>query len=115
MMQGYFYEESSLGVFLLVTVFLGGGTSYLTGRAIAITWRPWWQLVGYTLVLGMVVRFLHFSLFEGTLLSAYYYALDTAICFIVSLLGYAVTRTNQMVTQYHWITKRNGLLSWKRR
>ena len=52
MMQGYFYEESSLGVFLLVTVFLGGGASWLTGRAIAITWRPWWQLVGYMLILG---------------------------------------------------------------
>jgi hypothetical protein len=115
MMQGYLYEESSLGVFLLVTLLLGGGTSYLTGRAIAITWRPWWQLVGYTLILGMVVRFLHFALFEGTLLSPYYYALDTAICFIVSMMGYAVTRTGQMVTQYHWLTQRTGLISWKRR
>jgi hypothetical protein len=115
MMQGYFYEEDSLGVFLLVTLFLGGGASWLTGRAIAITWRPWWQLVGYTLILGMTVRFLHFSLFGGTLLSPYYYAIDTALCFVISLLGYALTRTNQMVTQYHWITKRTGLISWRHR
>jgi hypothetical protein len=114
-MQGYFYEESSLGVFLLVTLFLGGGASWLTGRAIAITWRPWAQLVGYTLILGMTVRFLHFSLFGGTLLSLYYYLVDTALLFIISLLGYAMTRTNQMVTQYHWITKRVGFLSWRKR
>ena len=115
MMQGYLYEEASLGVFILVTVILGGGASYLTGRAIAITWRPWWQLVGYTLILGMTVRFLHFSLFEGHLLSPYYYAVDTVILFILSMLGYGVTRTNQMVTQYHWLTRRTGLLSWKHR
>ena len=115
MMQGYLYEESSFGVFVLVTLFLGGGTSWLTGRAIAITWRPWWQLVGYMLILAMTVRFLHFSLFGGTLLSPYYYLVDTSICFIISLFGYGVTRTNQMVTQYHWITQRAGLLSWKRR
>ena len=114
-MQGYLYEEASLGVFLLVTLFLGGGASWLTGRAIAITWRPWWQLVGYTLTLGMTVRFLHFSLFEGHLLSPYYYAIDTVILFIISLLGYGMTRTNQRVTQYHWLTRRTGLLSWKHR
>lgn len=114
-MQGYLYEESSLGVFILVTLILGGGASWLTGRAIAITWRPWWQLVGYTLILGMATRFLHFSLFEGTLLSPYYYAVDTVLLFIISLLGYGVTRTNQMVTQYHWLTRRAGFLSWKHR
>ena len=114
-MQGYLYEESSFGVFVLVTLVLGGGASWLTGRAIAITWRPWWQLVGYTLVLGMTVRFLHFSLFGGSLLSPYYYAIDTALCFIIGMLGYAMTRTNQMVTQYHWLTQRTGLVSWKRK
>jgi hypothetical protein len=115
MMQGYLHEETHFGVFILVTLILGGGCAWLMGRAIAITWRPWWQLVGYTLILGTAVRFLHFSLFGGTLLSPYYYAVDTTLCFVLSLLGYAVTRTNQMVTQYHWLTQRTGLLSWKRR
>jgi hypothetical protein len=115
MMQGYFYEENSFGVFVLVTLLLGGGASWLTGRAIALTWRPWWQLVGYMLVLGVTVRFLHFALFEGTLLSLYYYLVDTALCFIISMFGYAVTRANQMATQYHWMTQRTGLLSWRRR
>ena len=115
MMQGYLHEETHFGVFLLVTLILGGGCAWLMGRAIAITWRPWWQLVGYTLILGMSVRFLHFSLFGGSLLSPYYYAVDTVILFIISLLGYGMTRTNHMVTQDHWITRRAGLLSWRHR
>jgi hypothetical protein len=115
MMQGYLYEENSLGVFVLVTLLLGGGTAWLTGRAIAVTWRPWWQLVGYMLILGWAVRFLHFALFGGTLLSPYYYAVDTTICFIFSMLGYGMTRAGQMATQYHWLAQRTGLLSWKRR
>ena len=33
------YEEDSFGVFLLVTILLGGGAAWLSGRAIAQTWR----------------------------------------------------------------------------
>ncbi len=67
------YEENSVGVFILVTLILGGGAAALTGRAIASTWRPWWQVIAYSLILGAAVRFLHFSLFGGTLLSPHYY------------------------------------------
>ena len=70
----FLYEEDSFGVFLLVTLVLGGGAATLAGRAIAATWRPWWQVVVYALILGGAVRFIHFALFDGTLLSAYYYA-----------------------------------------
>ena len=42
--RGFFYEEGSAGVFLLVSVLLGGGAAALAGRAIAQTWRPWWQI-----------------------------------------------------------------------
>ena len=74
MMQGFLHEEGSFGVFLLVTVILGGGAAMLAGRAIAQTWRPWWQIVAYMLILGAAVRFIHFALFGGTLLSLHYYA-----------------------------------------
>ncbi len=40
----FIYEEDSFGVFMLVTVILGGGAAALAGRAIALTWRPSWQV-----------------------------------------------------------------------
>ena len=71
------YESESLLQVLLVTGVIGGGAAWLAGRAIATTWRPFWHVVAYTLLLGCAVRFVHFALFEGTLLSAASYAADT--------------------------------------
>ena len=110
-----FYEEDSLGVFVLVTLIIGGGAAWLAGRAIAATWRPWWHVVGYMLILGLTVRFFHFALFEGTLLTLHYYIVDTAVCVIVGLLGYRMTRARQMVTQYAWLYAPSGFLKWARR
>jgi hypothetical protein len=113
-MSGVLYEEEYVGLFLLVTVVMGGGAAWLSGRAIALTWRPWWQVAAYMLLLGAVVRFLHFALFEGTLLSPQFYAVDAVVCLIFGFLGYRVTRAAQMATQYAWINRRAGLLGWTR-
>ena len=109
----FLYEEDSLGVFILVSLIMGGGAAYLSGRAIAGTWRPLWQVSVYMLVLGAAVRFMHFALFEGTLLSPHYYLVDTAICLIFGWLGYRATRAGQMVTQYGWLYDRSGWLEWR--
>jgi len=109
------YEDESLGIFVLVTIVLGGGAALLAGRAIAATWRPWWQVVIYVLILGGAVRFIHFALFGGTLLSPYYYAIDTAICLVAGLLGFRTARVSQMVMQYRWINVADGLLRWRRK
>src|SRR6266403_4211172 len=93
-------DEHSLGIFLLVSVFMGGGAAWLAGRAIASTWRPWWHVAGYMLILGLAVRFIHFALFEGTLLSLQFYAVDTIVCLIFGCLGFRATRVAQMTTQY---------------
>jgi hypothetical protein len=110
-----FCEEGSFGIFLLVTVFLGGGAAFLAGRAIAATWRPWWQIVAYSFILGATVRFFHFALFGGTLLSAHYYTVDTAVCIALGSLGFKAARAAQMVTQYRWINEPQGRLRWRRR
>jgi uncharacterized protein DUF6867 len=107
------YEEGSFGVFLLVTVFLGGGAAILTGRAIAATWRPRWQIVLYTLILGGAVRFIHFSLFSGTLLSFHYYLVDSVFCMAFGFLGFRGARASQMVTQYRWINEPDGPMRWR--
>jgi len=109
------YEEDSFGVFLLVTVILGGGAGWLTGRAIAATWRPWWQTIVYGFILGLAVRFIHFSLFQGTLLSPYYYLVDSAVCIAFGFLGFRTARAAQMVTQYRWLNEPAGFLRWRRK
>jgi hypothetical protein len=108
-------HETHFGVFVLVTIFLGGGAAWLSGRAIAATWQPWWYVAGYMLILGAAVRFIHFALFNGTLLSLHYYLVDTGVCFALGLLGFRVTRTAQMVTQYRWINDPVGPFMWRRR
>ena len=114
-MQGILYEEPSIFLFLLVTVVIGGGAAWLTGRAIAITWRPFWQLVPYALLLGAAARFLHFALFHGTLLTVHFYLVDTVILFALATIGFRLTRTRQMTTQYRWLYQRTGPFTWRER
>jgi hypothetical protein len=111
----FLYEEDSFGVFVLVTVILGGGAAALSGRAIAATWRPWAQVVAYSLILGAVVRFFHFALFGGTLLSVHYYLVDSAVCLAFGLTGFRTARAAQMVTQYRWINMPHRPLRWRRK
>jgi hypothetical protein len=111
----FLYEEGSFGVFLLVTVVLGGGTALLTGRAVAATWRPWWQVIVYSLILGGAVRFIHFSLFGGTLLSLHYYAVDSAFCMAAGFIGFRRTRIAQMAQQYRWLFEPYGPARWRRK
>ena len=113
--SGLLYEEDSLGVFLLVTVVLGGGAAALAGRAVALTWRPWWQVVVYMLMLGAAVRFIHFALFEGTLLSIHYYAVDALVCMAFGFAGFQAARARRMIAQYPWINEPDGPLRWRRK
>jgi hypothetical protein len=115
LMSGLLYEEDSLGVLLLVTVVLGGGAAALAGRAVALTWRPWWQLVVYMLMLGAAVRFIHFALFGGTLLSIHYYTVDTLVCMAFGFAGFQAARARRMTAQYPWINEPDGPLRWRRK
>jgi hypothetical protein len=108
-------DERSLGVFLLVSVLMGGGAAWLAGRALAATWRPWWHLALYMLLLAVAVRFFHYALFDSTFLTLYYYLVDYAVCLGFGLLGFRLMRVKQMVTRYSWINERAGVLRWRRR
>lgn len=112
-MQGILYEESSAWLFIGVTIVLGGWTAWMTGRAVALAWRPAWVVGLASLGLGIAVRFVHFALFEGSFLSLRYYAVDFVIVLAIALLGYRYTRTAQMARQYPWLVERTGPLTWR--
>jgi Domain of unknown function (DUF6867) len=107
------FIENSPWVFLILTVLIGGTAAWLTGRALAIGWRPTWQIIFYMSLLGLVLRFFHFALFQGTLVSLHYYVTDTLILLSAACLGYRLTRVKQMVTQYAWEVERTSLFSWR--
>ena len=113
-MEQLYAEESWLQV-LLVTGVIGGGAAWLAGRAIAQTWRPFWHLVVYTALLGAAVRFVHFALFEATLIAPVSYAADTIYLLILAASAWRMTRAAQMATQYYWLFERTGPFSWRAR
>ena len=49
-------------VYIFLTGCVGGFAALLTGRSIAMTWRPFWQALAYMVLLACAVRFLHFAL-----------------------------------------------------
>ena len=61
------------------------------------------------------MRFLHFALFGGTLLSLHYFVVDSLICMMFGFAGFQAARAAQMVTQYPWINRPDGPLRWRRR
>jgi uncharacterized RDD family membrane protein YckC len=70
-------------------------------------------VAAYVLILGWVVRFIHFALFHGTLLTLHYYLVDTVVLMAFAYVGWRYTRTGQMTTQYRWLYERTGPLTWR--
>jgi hypothetical protein len=69
----------------------------------------------YLLLLGAAVRFIHFALFEGHLLTLQFYLVDTAILLVFGFIGFRYARTKQMTNQYYWLYERASPLSWRSR
>jgi hypothetical protein len=107
-------NENMLQVFF-VTCLIGGGAAWATGRALANAWRPFGQAIVYLLLLGAAVRFAHFALFQGELLSLSSYLSDTAFLLATGGLSWRLTRAKRMVTQYRWLYERAGPFAWRER
>ncbi len=109
------FVEDKFSIFLIMTVIIGGGAAFLAGRNLASRWRPPWMPAAYMIPLGLALRFFHYALFEGRLLSVQYFITDTSVLIAAALLGYRLMRVNQMVGQYPWLYERAGPLSWRSR
>ena len=113
-MTGHYATEHWLQV-VMVTGIIGGGAALLAGRAISLTWRPYWYVLAYMLLLGAAVRFLHYALFQADILSLTAYLADTLYVMVVSSISYRMTRVRQMARQYPWLYEQTGPFSWRER
>ena len=95
-----FISDDGLRVFLVLTVILGGGAAFLSGQSLARSWKPFWRIFAYMALLAAAIRFFHYALFDGALLSPYYYLVTYVVLLAGACLGFRFTRTTQMVTQY---------------
>ena len=106
---------TSLWVFVCATVILFGWAAFMTGQALAQTWRPLWHLAPYSLLLAAGNRFFDFALFGGNLLSPLGYVVTFVIMLGFSIMAYRATRARKMVNQYPWLYERAGPFAWRDR
>lgn len=106
--------ENGPWVFVLVTIILAGSAAWATGRAIALTWQPYWKLGVYVILLTLAARFLHFALFAEPFLTPQNLIADFLILAAFALAGHRFTRSRQMASQYPWLVKQAGFLGWRR-
>lgn len=111
--MGIIWEDSFL-VFFFLTLLLGGGAAWRSGRAIALDWKPWWHAALWMLLLAAATRFLKYALFNGTLLSLHFYLVDAACLIAMAALGHRVTRARRMQHQYGWLFERTSPVTWRR-
>ena len=105
--------DLTVPAFVFVTLILGGGGAWMTGRAIALTWRPTYQLFVYGILLAAAVRFIGFALFGGRLLNLPGFLIDAAILIAITVIAFRFVRAGQMVAQYPWLYDRSGPFGWR--
>ena len=124
--------------FLLVTAALGGAASFAAGRALAQTWRPFWQAFAYSGALAAAAGFLHYVLFAepaipgarilallgsfpteplgavvGLAAALRHYAVIFVTLSAFCALGYRLTRARAMQRQYGFEMEPAGPMSWR--
>ena len=99
---------TSFPVFVGLTIVLFGGCAYMTGQALAATWRPLWHVVPYAMMLGAADRFLGFALFGGDLASLAGWLLDSTVLITIGMLAWRLTQVRRMADQYPWLYIRTG-------
>jgi len=89
--------------FVIITLGLGGLAAFMAGRALALTWRSRWQVLGAALLLTAAVRFLHYAMLQEDLKSMTAFAAGFIALLSVAWFGFGWTRRRQMRKQYGWL------------
>ncbi len=111
--MGVLWQQETATPFLLITLFLGGGAAWMTGRAVAGGWTHPAVLVAYIALLACAARFLHFALGGGALLTGWFWLIDFSILLAIGALSFRMRRAQQMTTQYFWLYERTSPVSWR--
>ncbi len=106
-------EALTLNPWVFGLLFVMWFATYMTGQALANSWRSVWQVAIYGAMLGLVDRFLVFALYGGELLSMGGYLIDAAILIGFGWLAFRLTQVHRMVSQYPWLYERTGPFSWR--
>jgi hypothetical protein len=103
----------NLWTFLLLTCVLGGAAAFATGRAVALTWRPFWQALAYMIPLTAAVRFLHYALFSEDLLALGPALLALVILLVAAGASFRMRQVRQMVRQYPFAFAAANPFAWR--
>ncbi len=104
----------ALLLFALV-IAVGFWAAWMTGRAAALTWQPYWMAVLYFLPLGFALRFLFFIFtHQGRFLSFWGVVGSLVYVAVVGSIAYQFTRTGLMTRQYPWLYERTSPFTWHR-
>ncbi|MCF6367647.1 DUF6867 family protein [Rhizobium halophilum] len=116
-MQGLFFETDTGVRYVLraLVLLVGFWTAWRTGKAVAEGWEGYVIVVVYTALLAILMRFLHFALFEGPFVSPFYYVIDFLLLLVLSTIGFQMRRTRQMVDNYYWLYDQTSAFSWKKK
>jgi branched-chain amino acid transport system ATP-binding protein len=103
----------AVSAFFGLTVVLFGFAAFLTGQAMAQSWRPAWQIIPAALLLTVADRFLLYAMFGAELASPGGFLIALAILAAIAGAAYYFTRARKMVQQYPWLHERRGLFGWR--
>lgn len=113
-MSGILWENDPTP-FIVITLLLGGGAAWMSGRGVAQSWSSPLLLLGYAFLLACAARFLHFALGGGSLIAPQFFLVDFLCLLALAGLGFRVARASQMATQYFWLYERTSPISWRAR
>lgn len=107
--------ELDPAAFFWMTVVMFGFAAWMSGRAVAQTWRPGWQVVPYAFLLACADRFLAWALFGAPLLAPVGFAIGWALLAAIALVAWRLASVRLQLRQYPWLFERSGVFSLRRR
>jgi hypothetical protein len=89
-MQGLFFESDTgvRSVIRFLVMLIGFWTAWRSGKAAAENWSDYPIVIAYTVLLAAAMQFLHHALFDGPVISVFYYVIDFILLLIFSTAGY---------------------------